>query len=38
MADIIGHPWMQGPFATHDDIVQEFAQRKAAIKQQKDAE
>jgi len=27
MADIIGHPWMQGEIATQEQITQEFAKR-----------
>lgn len=38
MADIIGHPWMQGQFASSADIQQEFANREASIKITKEAE
>jgi len=38
MADIIGHPWMQGECATHEEIVQEFQERKELIKQAEKAE
>ena len=27
MADIIGHAWMQGPIATREQVVEEFARR-----------
>jgi serine/threonine protein kinase len=33
MADIIGHPWMQGECATHEEVVKEFEERKEMIKQ-----
>ena len=32
MADIIGHPWMQGECATPEEIAQEFAERQEMIK------
>lgn len=32
MADIIGHPWMQGPTATAEDIREEFARREEVNK------
>lgn len=32
MADIIGHPWMQGECATQEEIALEFAERKEMIK------
>ena len=40
MADIIGHAWMQGPIATREQVVQEFARRHEVNKQraQKEAE
>ena len=31
MADIIGHPWMQGECATPEEIAQEFAERKILV-------
>ena len=27
MADVIGHPWMQGPMATGEQVREEFARR-----------
>lgn len=33
MADIIGHPWMQGECATHEEIVAEFTDRNEQLKQ-----
>ena len=27
MADVIGHPWMQGPIASPEAVVQEFQKR-----------
>ena len=38
MADIFGHPWMQGPVASVQDISAEFANRKAQIDKKKEAE
>ena len=40
MADIIGHAWMQGPIATREQVVAEFARRHEVNKQraQKEAE
>ena len=32
MADIIGHPWMQGPIATEDEIREEFKVRVRKLK------
>ena len=31
MADIFGHPWMNGPIATEDQIRQEFRSRVKTI-------
>ena len=31
LADIIGHPWMNGPIATEDEIRQEFRNRMQAL-------
>jgi hypothetical protein len=31
MADIRGHPWLQGEIASAEDIKKEFAERKAEI-------
>lgn len=31
MADVIGHPWMQGECATPEEIAQEFAERKILV-------
>jgi len=31
MADIIGHPWMQGECASPEEIAQEFAERKILV-------
>jgi hypothetical protein len=38
MADIFGHPWMQGPVASVQDISAEFANRKAQIDKKNEAE
>merc|ERR1719223_717956 len=42
MADIIGHPWMQGDMATAEEVREEFARRevevKAALNQQMEEE
>jgi len=38
LADVVGHPWMQGAIASESDVQQEFANRYARIKQQADAE
>ena len=42
MADIIGHPWMQGPTATKEQVKEEFTKRnelrKAAAKAEKRAQ
>lgn len=35
MADIIGHPWLQGEIASAEDIKKEFAKRKADIDKKK---
>lgn len=32
MADIIGHPWMQGETATQEEIAKEFEERSEMIK------
>ena len=31
MADIIGHPWMQGECATPEEIAQDFAERRVQV-------
>jgi serine/threonine protein kinase len=38
LADIIGHPWMQGPIATPEAVRAEFANRHKILKQQQSAE
>ena len=38
MADIIAHPWMQGPVASLQDISVDFANRQAQIEKKKKAE
>ena len=42
MADIVGHPWMQGPAATREQVKEEFTKRnelrKAAAKAEKRAQ
>jgi hypothetical protein len=35
MADIIGHPWLQGRIASAEEISVEFAKRKADIDEEK---
>lgn len=37
LADLIGHPWMQGPHATHAEIREEIASRLDLIKTEKKA-
>lgn len=32
MADIIGHPWMQGEVATKDEIIAQFTKRYENVK------
>jgi len=40
MADVIGHPWMQGPIATADEVKLEFQQRheKLLVEQKEEAD
>ena len=33
MADLIGHPWMQGEFPTEEEVMQEFSQREAIVRE-----
>ena len=35
MADILNHPWLQGPIASAEDFKKEFAKRKADIDEEK---
>jgi len=37
MAEILSHPWMEGPVATLEQIQHEFSQRKLAIDQEAEA-
>lgn len=36
MADIVCHPWMQGPIASQSEVVAEMERRKAASKKMSD--
>lgn len=36
MADIVCHPWMQGPTASRDDVINEMERRRAASKDMAD--
>lgn len=36
LAEIVGHPWMQGPIAEVADVQQEFSQRFEQIKLKQD--
>lgn len=38
MADIVGHPWMQGPHATQAEVKQEFAIRHQRVQEHRFAE
>ena len=38
MTDIIGHPWMQGPHATHAEVKEEFADRHQKVNAARQAE
>jgi serine/threonine protein kinase len=38
MADIVGHPWMQGQHASHADVKQEFALRFQRVQETRQAE
>lgn len=38
MADLIGHPWMQGEFPTDEEVAEEFTRRKQEVKQAQDEE
>ena len=38
MADLIGHPWMQGPFPKQEEVEAEFAQRAKVVKEAEQAE
>ena len=38
VADVIGHPWMQGPIATEDEIRVEFANRDRLVKKEAEAD
>ena len=38
MADLVGHPWMQGPHAAHGEVKEEFALRHQRVIQARLAE
>lgn len=38
MADLIGHPWMQGEFPSDEEVKAEFTRRKEEVKKAQDEE
>ena len=38
MADLIAHPWVQGPCATREQIIEEFQKREKQVKDEEEKE